>query len=206
MSLKAVAKSFRHKLTHKPSNPHCDTCVRAKMKNRRKLAGTSTRVFKKFGDSFTCDHVVMARGFGNKGAGGFNDMFTMYDRASHSKYVDPVKSLDTLDVYTSLNHVQGGDPKQKIKEIHADGATQISKACKQLRIRFEPSQPGVHETNAVIENINNDILMGTRAQLLEAGHPACCWPWAAPCYAHNSNITPVGPVDELPDGTSVSTP
>ena len=63
---------------------------------------------------------------------------------------------------------------------------------------MEPCQPGVHETNAVIERANSDVLMGTRATCNEAGHPACFWPYAGPCYCMNDAIT------SADDGTPTS--
>ncbi len=55
-------------------------------------------------------------------------------------------------------------------------------ACKKEHILWEHSQPGVPQTNALIERANQDILQGTRTLLLQAGLPACFWTFAAPCY------------------------
>ena len=43
----------------------------------------------------------------------------------------------------------------------------IKKAVRELQVNWQPSVPGVHQTNAIIENINGDIEMGTKAALFK---------------------------------------
>lgn len=49
-------------------------------------------------------------------------------------------------------------------------------------INHEFSQPGVHQTNAIIERCNLDINCGIRTSLMRAGLPNCFWIYAGPCY------------------------
>ena len=49
------AKAPDHRLTHKPTDPACDACIRGKMKNLRKHAGAFRRPLTQFGDSSTMD-------------------------------------------------------------------------------------------------------------------------------------------------------
>ena len=72
--------------------------------------------------------------------------------------------------------------------MHSDMWGSIVQACKACKINLSLSQPGMHETNAVIENINLDNLNGTTSKLREAGHLACMWLWAAACYCFNKNL------------------
>ena len=73
--------------------------------------------------------------------------------------------------------------------VYSDNFTAIRKSVKLLGARWEPSQPGVHQTNAIIERCNGDILAGSRANMCQAGLPACFWPYACPHYCHVENIT-----------------
>ena len=70
-----------------------------------------------------------------------------------------------------------------------DNHQSLIKACKELKIVPDFSQPGMPQTNGLIESTNGDILAGTRAQLVEAGLPGCFWPWASKCYCHHENVT-----------------
>ena len=78
---------------------------------------------------------------------------------------------------------------QQIKSADIDNHTSLIKACSDLKIVTDFSQPGMPQTNGLIESTNGDILAGTRALLVEAGLPACFWPWAATCYCHHENTT-----------------
>ncbi len=111
---------------------------------------------------------------GSAGVGGVPDTFNMYDIATGCKYSVPVSSLETFEVYTALNQVKGRD---RIKNVFCDNYSSYKRAIRELRATYEPSQPGVHHSNAVIERQNLDnITYGTRVLLCAAGLPACFWP------------------------------
>ena len=61
-SLRAEAVSAEHQLTHRPKNPYCPVCQRAKMyaPQARKTGGSSTIYSKAFGDHITVDHIITA--------------------------------------------------------------------------------------------------------------------------------------------------
>ena len=59
-----------------------------------------------------------------------------------------------------------------------------------MKILHEGSQPGVPQTNAVIERTNQDIVCGARSCLDAAGLPPCFWSFAAPCYCLLENKAP----------------
>ena len=58
--LRLEAETAAHKFTHRPKNPFCKVCQRAKMMapHARKKGGSSTIASKKFGDHITIDHVI----------------------------------------------------------------------------------------------------------------------------------------------------
>ena len=58
-ALKKVALSFKHLLTHKPSNPYCAHCKIGKSRDRKKYKNKFNRIIELFGDIITADHVDM---------------------------------------------------------------------------------------------------------------------------------------------------
>ena len=63
--------------------------------------------------------------------------------------------------------------KRNIILLYSDNSDEIGAALKANRIMPDTSQPGVPQSNGVIEHIHGDIIAGTRALLTEAGIPAC---------------------------------
>ena len=105
-SLKALAKSIQHRLTHKPANPRCETCLRAGMSHVSKIKGITTRRPTKFGDYFTCGRVTMAHVFTIRGVGCFPDMLNVYNEYTKCRCTTAVHSLNTFDSHNDINHNQ----------------------------------------------------------------------------------------------------
>ena len=57
-----------------------------------------------------------------------------------------------------------------------------------MSIPHHLAQPGIHQSNGIIQRCNSDVLAGARTLLVEAGLPSCFWPYAAACYCHHDNI------------------
>ena len=111
----------------------------------------------------------------------------MMDRATNCWYALPVDTKDTLEIYKCLNSMKGSD---HIDIVYSDNWPAIEAACRELGVNWEASQPGVHHTNAVIENVNKTNLEATRTMLVEAGLPGCFLTFAMPCHCFLHNITP----------------
>ena len=174
-----------HLLTHKPADPdHCETCMRAKSRNVKKFAGAMKRDPVAFGDLITLDHMGMKDAWKEPGVGGMVASLDVLDHATRYKAALPVASYEADEVAMKLREFCGN---QKIKAAYLDNHPSLVRACKELRIVPDFSQPGMPQTNGLIESTNGDILSGTRAQLVEAGLPGCFWPWAAQCYCHHEN-------------------
>ena len=116
------------------------------------------------------------------------------------EYVIPVpdKGIDTA--YAALKNVKRNG---KVQQEYCDGYASCRKAIGRLCASWGPSQPGIHQTNSLIERTNGDILVGTCAALVEAGHPDCFWAHAAPCYVPLCSITELG-VDPSSDVVRLS--
>ena len=59
--LKAEAKTIEHLLNHKVKNPHCDSCNRSTMKNKRSMTGAFKDEPTAWGDLVTGDHLDSKR-------------------------------------------------------------------------------------------------------------------------------------------------
>ena len=121
------------------------------------------------------------------GVGGAHDAFTQLDLATGSMYCDPVSHKDTLETFVAIQYMRGDD---NVRRMYSDNWPAIKKACKHLRIMWERSQPGVHQTNARIERLNAEIQAGARTLLFEAGLPSCFWTFAMPCFCFLANLQP----------------
>ncbi len=64
----------------------------------------------------------------------------------------------------------------------------FAEVCKLKRIIPETSQLGVPQTSGIIERTNQDIVVGTRTLLAQAGLPSCFWAFAAPRYCLMNNV------------------
>ena len=60
-SLKREAKTLDHLMTHRYSNPYCDSCIRAKMRHFKTRKNAFKRKLSKFGDLITFDFVDMGK-------------------------------------------------------------------------------------------------------------------------------------------------
>ena len=81
----------------------------------------------------------------------------------------PVDALGALETTRALQFVVGDQP---VKRLYSDNRRSIRKACHMLRIPWEASQPGIHQTNARVERSSRDILDGTRVALVQVGLPS----------------------------------
>jgi transposase InsO family protein len=98
----------------------------------------------------------------------------------------PVKTKDAADTEICIRDFIGDRKSSEIK-MYSDQSGEIRVACTKVGILHDKSQPGVPQTNALIERTNQLILTKTIVALLEAGLPPCYWSFAAPCTCFNLN-------------------
>ena len=89
----------------------------------------------------------------------------MYDLATGCRYAFPTDRKNEAETTKHIRFMLGTD---KCQLAYADGWKSFQPSLDALGINFEQSQPGVHQTNGVIEAINQDIAKATRC-LLENG-------------------------------------
>lgn len=159
-----------HQLTHKPARADCDGCNISKSRRKPHFKGKSSRLPDCWGHTYTMDTVYMKDWMGCGSVSGYTDAFTGYDLYSGWKNMDGTDSKDEEQFTYLLKHVKGAD---RIQNIYCDNWKAFPRACREVGATCEFSSPGIPETNGVIENINGDILQGTRALLFTAGLPGC---------------------------------
>ena len=156
-----------HERTHKPSRPDdCDGCRIGKARRKPHYRGRSERTPQQYGDILTIDNVYMQDWMGCGSVNGFTEAFNSFDLYTEWKSCGGHGIKDTEETFNLLNHIKGSDV---IKNVYCDNWRSFPPAVKRLGATCELSQPGIHETNGVIERINGDILAGTRATWMFLG-------------------------------------
>ena len=187
-ALRAEAKTVQHMLSHRPKNPFCPVCQRAKMyaPHARKRGGWSTVHSKSFGDHITIDHIITrdAKDYGFEGqtvAHVVKDVFTKF------RYVYPSDNKSGEKCYEDLLHFLQVD--DTVKVVYSDNANEFDYAVKLLQARHNTSREYVDQNKAVIEREIRTILEGTRANLVQAGLPDKLWPLASQHHAMSLNVS-----------------
>ena len=80
------------------------------------------------------------------------------------------------------NDIQYFTTHEKIGLWYGDYHAGVDKALKNMTINPEYSHPGDPTNNAIAERNVQDMEIGIRGLLEQAGMPACFWPWAMACY------------------------
>ena len=183
----AAPDADAHFLTHKPSDPACDACLRGKLKNLRKYAGAFSRPTTKFGDIVTMDHCSFYDGGMQYSLNG--KVISLVARDIHTTFgsVYPADSKSTENTIEALQSFVGDSP---VKRFYSDNADELISAARHLKVAHEASQQGIPQTNGIIEREVQDMLTGTRTLLVAAGMPGYFWSYAAPCYMHLDNCVP----------------
>ena len=170
-SLKAEALTPEHMFTHRPQNPYCKICQRAKMlaphaRTARKRGDSSTIESKAFGNHITIDHVV-TRDLRDHGLENEKVAFVVKDVFSNFRYVYPSPTKEADQCHEDLQHfLQVGD---KVGVVYSDNAPELKDAVRRMKFRHNTSRAYVDENKAVIEREIRTVLEGTRANLTQAG-------------------------------------
>ena len=114
-SLRAEAASPEHQLTHRPKNPFCPICQRAKMyaPQARKTGGSPTIYSKAFADHMTVDHIITA----DAKDYGFQEETVAHvvkDVYSKFRYVYPSKTKSGEQCYEDMLHFLGVGDEVKV--------------------------------------------------------------------------------------------
>ena len=130
------------------------------------------------------DHLVTTKDSVNVGITGDIDALVINDTYSGLKGCYPSHTKDADSTAMAIRHFPG---RRCITQTYADESGEIKAACNELGVVLEESEAGVPHTNGVIERCNGIALADTRAALVAAGIPACCWPHVSQCVCFNDN-------------------
>ena len=170
-----------HRLTHKPTDPDCDACVRVKMKKSRKCARAYSRPLKRCGDINAMDHCSLDDAGVQYALSGNTAALVVRDVYSTFGAVYPT-SARSMDEATMASRSLVGD--SKVNRFYSDNADELIGVARNLGAPHEASQQGMPQANGILERGVPDMLTGTRTLLVAAGLLAHCWSHAAPCYMH----------------------
>ena len=205
LTLRQQATSIMHLLTHLPKNPHCETCQRAKMRNKqtpdrsKRPSDLPSQEAKAFGEKLTADH-TFARSINDCGMGGEEVILVVRD--IFTKWIEayPLKSKDTSEALRALRDYMGA---AKGESFHSDDSPELKAAAREMGWAHTLATPGRPETNGVAERTVGLVCEGARALLLHAGLHPRFWPWAIRyfCFAYNITRSVEGkPSDEADEG------
>ena len=131
LTLRQQATSMMHLLTHLPKNPHCETCQRAKMRNKqtpdrsKRPSDLPSQEAKAFGEKLTADH-TFARSINDCGMGGEEVILVVRD--IFTKWIEayPLKSKDTSKALRALRDYMGA---AKGESFHSDDSPELKAAA-----------------------------------------------------------------------------
>ena len=158
------------------------------MKNKRTKVGAYDRVLTHWGELLTSDHID-SKSKNMIGIAGEKEAYVIKDLWSGLQNFYPVPIKNAEDTAICIKHF-AGIPSLRMGSainMYSDQSGEIRKACRDLGVLHDKSQPGVPQHNAMIERTNQHILTKTIVSMLEAGLPPCYWSFAAPCVALNMN-------------------
>ena len=189
-TLKAEANTLAHLCTHRYRNPHCESCIRAKMKHFRTRRGACQRELKSWGDLITYDFLDMRKA-ADAGLGiddGAREVLVIRDIATKMIAAIQTESRHTEQVVSALKRLIG---RRKVKMAYSDAAPEFEAAMSELRIPLDHSLLGNLNNNSLAERTNQEIINTVATAMQHAGLPAQYWSFALNCVTHNLNIEDV---------------
>lgn len=123
---------------------------------------------------------------GHHGVGGDTNILSFQDRGTKFRAAVAVPDVSEEATTDALRFIKGND---EWGILYADGFGGYKAASYKVGAAYQPSQPGVHHSNGLIENTNLQLEYDIKVCLQLAGLPACFWPYAAVYCALFHNIT-----------------
>ena len=102
-----------------------------------------------WGDIITCDHMVQSEEAWNVGCDGSRDILVVKDLATGLKGVYPMPNKSGDNTTKALGQYIGQG--NTVSLCYSDNSPEIADACLRLCIPHEQSEPGVPQSNGIIE-------------------------------------------------------
>ena len=147
-----------HLLTHKPNNPFCESCRRAKMKEKREYVGSYKNTATRWGQLVNGDHIVSTQD-NMLGIDGNRDMLVVTDPYSGFKAAYPMPDKKADSTADAIKHFMGD---RKIESFYSDRSGEMERALRDLHIVSDTSQPGIPQTMQLL-----NVLFRTYSKELE---------------------------------------
>ena len=148
--LRKEATSPERLFFHRPKNPFCPVCQKAKMlaPQSRKVGGTRTIESKAFGDHITCDHIIL-KDLTEFGFHDQKDGFVIKDVFTSFRYCYPSETKTADQCHEDFLHFL--QVKDEVGIVYSDNAPELIATMKKLGIRRNTSRQYVDKNKAVIE-------------------------------------------------------
>ena len=105
-----VRSLFRalHLMTHKPKNPFCEACIRAKKVEAPSYKGSYVKTAQEWGQKVTADHITSLKD-SMLGITGDRDALTIKDESSGLKNLYPTKTKNVEETEMAIREFAGDD-------------------------------------------------------------------------------------------------
>ena len=186
--LRKDAISPEHLFTHRPKNPYCETCKRAKMMRpyATRKGGSRHVRSNKFGGHIVADHVIMKKSV-DTGVQDEHVMMVVKDVYTQYRYAYPSDSKSTDEIIKGFNHfVKSTD---KVGVVYTDNSPEFCAAIKEYGVVHQTSVEYLDSTKSVVEREARTMLEGARSNLVQANIDISMWPYAVRHHCMAMNLS-----------------
>ena len=186
--LRKDAISPEHLFTHRPKNPYCETCKRAKMMRpyATRKGGSRHVRSNKFGDHIVADHVIMKRSV-ETGVQDEHVMMVIKDVYTQYRYAYPSDSKSTDEIIKGFNHFLKST--DRVGVVYTDNSPEFCAAIKEYGVVHQTSVEYLDSTKSVVEREARTILEGARSNLVQANIVISMWPYAVRHHCMAMNLS-----------------
>ena len=170
-NLRKEATSVSHLSTHRPENPYCASCNRAKMTCARHYKGAFVNEAERWGSHLTADFIT-SKNDALLGIKGKKHLFVIGDLYSGLWHAFPTETRTTAETVECFKMFVG-QKHNEIFQMYSDSGKEIIKMLNEFHILARHGQPGISRANAVVERRNREVQMTARVLLDAAGLPSC---------------------------------
>ena len=186
--LRKDAISPEHLFTHRPKNPYCETCKRAKMMRpyATRKGGSRHVRSNKFGDHIVADHVIMKKSV-DTGVQDEHVMMVVKDVYTQYRYAYPSDSKSTDEIIKGFNHFLKGT--DKVEVVYTDNSPEFCAAIREYGVVHQTSVEYLDSTKSVVEREARTMLEGARSNLVQANIDISMWPYAVRHHCMAMNLS-----------------
>ena len=114
--------------------------------------------------------------------------FLLREHATRFEQLYPAAMKTAKECEIALKRFQRPLKSNRITHLYIDGAPEIVKAGKNIRICHDTCTPYRSATNGLAGREIKNVPEGTRTLLEHSGLSTSYWPYASRCFCHHANI------------------